>query len=258
MVSPPNRKKKKKKKKLNFLFIFLGNVYLQFGVFCGCDFQAVNGLLMGFYWTVWFPFCFDRFSNHCSFSKFVSFYLRFSIIFTAISLPFSLEENQENEGITLRAVWIAIQEMALCLIPSNNSWWRQRHGNSNRLSKQADLSNYCKRRVINSASLFRPQIMPSTKVETTSLRIFVVSDLHTDYPENMDWVRNLSGKRYKSDALLVAGDVAETLNNFVLTMSFLKDRFRHVFYVPGNHDLWCRREKLSYVSSIYLSVFSIY
>lgn len=92
--------------------------------------------------------------------------------------------------------------------------------------------------------------MPSTKLEATSLRIFVVSDLHTDYPENMDWVRNLSGKRYKNDALLVAGDVAETLNNFVLTMSFLKDRFRHVFYVPGNHDLWCRREKHSYLDSL--------
>lgn len=145
--------------------------------------------------------------------------------------------------------------MALCLIPSNSSRWRQRHGNSRHRPKQADISDYCKRHVISSASLFKPQIMPSTKLEATPLRIFVVSDLHTDYPENMEWVRNLSGKRHKNDALLVAGDVAETLNNFVLTMSLLKDSFRHVFYVPGNHDLWCRRENHSYVSSIYLSVF---
>lgn len=139
--------------------------------------------------------------------------------------------------------------MALCLVPSNSRWC-QRHGNSSHFPKQADLSNYLKRHVISSTCLFRPQITPSTMVEATSLRTFVVSDLHTDYPENMDWVRNLSRKRHKNDALLVAGDVAETLNNFVLTMSLLKDRFRHVFYVPGNHDLWCRREKHSYLDSL--------
>ncbi|OVA10771.1 Phosphoesterase domain [Macleaya cordata] len=74
------------------------------------------------------------------------------------------------------------------------------------------------------------------------LRVFVLSDLHTDYSENMSWVKCLSTKRYKKDVLLVAGDVAETYNNFILTMSLLKDRFKHVFYVPGNHDLWCRWE----------------
>lgn len=91
--------------------------------------------------------------------------------------------------------------------------------------------------------------MPSTNTEANGLRVFIVSDLHTDYPENMTWVRDLSKKRYKNDVLLVAGDVAETYMNFMLTMSLLKDRFEHVFYVPGNHDLWCRREDHSYFDS---------
>lgn len=69
----------------------------------------------------------------------------------------------------------------------------------------------------------------------------MLSDLHTDYSENMTWVECLSTVKHKRDVLLVAGDVAETYNNFVLTMSLLKERFEHVFYVPGNHDLWCRR-----------------
>ena len=84
-------------------------------------------------------------------------------------------------------------------------------------------------------------------------RVFVVSDLHTDYAENMKWVKCLSNARYKNDVLVVAGDVAETYDNFVLTMSILKDRFEHVFYVPGNHDLWCRRDGEDYVRNISLT-----
>lgn len=87
------------------------------------------------------------------------------------------------------------------------------------------------------------------------VRVFVVSDLHTDYPENLAWVRSLRSSQPKrtqmdKDVLLVAGDVAETYSNFVLTMSLLKERFQHVFYVPGNHDIWCRREGQNYVDSL--------
>ncbi|XXG60451.1 hypothetical protein AAC387_Pa04g2359 [Persea americana] len=81
-------------------------------------------------------------------------------------------------------------------------------------------------------------------------RVFVLSDLHTDYPENMAWVKCLSTVKYRGDILLVAGDVAETYKNFVLTMSELKDRFQSIFYVPGNHDLWCRLDGENYLDSI--------
>ncbi|XP_011046109.1 PREDICTED: uncharacterized protein LOC105140812 isoform X3 [Populus euphratica] len=94
--------------------------------------------------------------------------------------------------------------------------------------------NYC---------ITRPQIpSPPLSREALGFRVFVLSDLHTDYPENMNWVKSLSTKAYKNDLLLLAGDVAETYHNFYSTMSLLKDRFQHVFYVPGNHDLWCRSE----------------
>ncbi|KAK3027619.1 hypothetical protein RJ639_042372 [Escallonia herrerae] len=97
----------------------------------------------------------------------------------------------------------------------------------------------------------RPQVPPLANGEAVAgLRLFVLSDLHTDYPENMTWVKSLSTTRHKKDVLLVAGDVAETCKNFVQTMSILKDRFEHVFYVPGNHDLWCRWEKDDYTDSL--------
>lgn len=105
--------------------------------------------------------------------------------------------------------------------------------------------------IITPSRIVRTHILPSVQAETIGSRVFVVSDLHTDYLENMSWVRSLSSNRYKKDVLIVAGDVAETCGNFVLTMSLLRERFQRVFYVPGNHDLWLRREKRNYFDSLY-------
>lgn len=112
------------------------------------------------------------------------------------------------------------------------------------------LSANC-RRNFKQECIKRPQIFPSANGEAVGLRVFVLSDLHTDYTENMTWVKRISVVKHKKDVLLVAGDVAETFKNFLQTMSLLKDRFEHVFYVPGNHDLWCRWEKDDYVRNIY-------
>lgn len=100
------------------------------------------------------------------------------------------------------------------------------------------------------ADITRHKIIPSARVDTVGLEVFVVSDLHTEYAENMSWVKGLPKKRKKKEVLLVAGDVAETYENFVLTMSLLKASFEHVFFVPGNHDLWLRREKEKYIDSL--------
>lgn len=111
------------------------------------------------------------------------------------------------------------------------------------------LSASC-RRITRWKCTTRPGIFPPVSKDTTGLRVFVLSDLHTDYSENMAWVKHISIVTHKKDVLLVAGDVAETYKNFVQTMSLLKDRFEHVFYVPGNHDLWCRWEKEDYHDSL--------
>lgn len=109
-----------------------------------------------------------------------------------------------------------------------------------------------KKRIIKSYIQRPPILAPSNNggAFEDALRVFVLSDLHTDYSENMFWVNRLSTKRYRKDVLLVAGDVAETYNNFVLTMSVLKDRFKHVFFVPGNHDLWRRSKGEKHLDSL--------
>lgn len=124
------------------------------------------------------------------------------------------------------------------------------------LSRLPHRSNYFSQRILNNhgrrmkkVDLERPRIIPPVLGVTSGLRVFVVSDLHTDYAENMKWVKCLSSINYKNDVLLVAGDVAETYDKFVVTLSLLKERFQHVFFVPGNHDLWCRRDGENYVRS---------
>ncbi len=80
-----------------------------------------------------------------------------------------------------------------------------------------------------------------------TMKVFTVSDLHTDYAANMEWVKGLSSSLYQPDTLIVAGDVADTLHTFTITMSILKEKFQHVFFVPGNHDLWCKSSEDSHV-----------
>eukprot|EP00249_Psilotum_nudum_P005849 c19277_g2_i4 orf=64-945(-) len=96
--------------------------------------------------------------------------------------------------------------------------------------------------------------MPSQSVgpplSTSSMRVYAVSDLHTDYPENLEWLRRLSSSAYIQDTLIVAGDVAEKLETFVTTMTILRNRFQHVFFVPGNHDLWCRHDEYKHIDSL--------
>lgn len=138
--------------------------------------------------------------------------------------------------------------MVMRFIPSH-SCVSQKPMNLNYLSKHiAAISKY--KTDVKRGFIERPQILPLTSRDAVGLRVFVLSDLHTDYAENMRWVKSISTVRHKKDVILIAGDVAEIYGNFVLTMSLLKDRFEHVFYVPGNHDLWCRREGEDYVRNI--------
>ena len=139
-------------------------------------------------------------------------------------------------------------QMVLAIIPSCLSL-SQKPSHSFGLPKKKSFGEH--ERSVKRNCIKRPQIVPSRNyAEAAGLRVFIISDLHAEYYENMKWVKELSNTRHKKDVLLVAGDVAETYHNFVLTMSLLTDKFEYVFYVPGNHDLWCRREAEDSVRNI--------
>lgn len=76
-----------------------------------------------------------------------------------------------------------------------------------------------------------------------AMRVWAVSDIHTDYAQNLQWVEELvtgssggaAAEGFKQDALIVAGDVSDDLATLEKTLQLLADAFAHVFFVPGNH-----------------------
>ena len=65
-----------------------------------------------------------------------------------------------------------------------------------------------------------------------------MSDLHTDHPANMEWLKSLPTPNPPEDVLIIAGDVASALHVLEATLRECLARFAKVFFVPGNHEAW--------------------
>jgi len=74
------------------------------------------------------------------------------------------------------------------------------------------------------------------------MRVFAVSDIHIDHSANATWIANLSVAEYQDDVLILAGDVTDIQKLLDWGLSILTKRFKKVLFVPGNHELWVRRE----------------
>ncbi|MGI5145248.1 metallophosphoesterase family protein [Plantactinospora sp. CA-294935] len=71
--------------------------------------------------------------------------------------------------------------------------------------------------------------------------LLAVSDLHVGYPENRTLVESFVPGS-DEDWLLVAGDVADRVEDIYWALRLLKERFSTVVWVPGNHELWTPRQ----------------
>ncbi|GIG86115.1 metallophosphoesterase family protein [Plantactinospora endophytica] len=71
--------------------------------------------------------------------------------------------------------------------------------------------------------------------------LLAVSDLHVGYAENRKLVESYRPGS-DDDWLLVAGDVGERVEDVYWALRLLKERFRTVVWVPGNHELWTPRQ----------------
>jgi len=74
-----------------------------------------------------------------------------------------------------------------------------------------------------------------------AVRLWSISDVHTDSPENRQWVEDLSTSDYRHDVLICAGDVSDDMDVLEETLRLFVERFGTVLFVPGNHDLWVRQ-----------------
>ncbi|WP_017624329.1 metallophosphoesterase family protein [Nocardiopsis chromatogenes] len=67
--------------------------------------------------------------------------------------------------------------------------------------------------------------------------LLAVSDLHAAHPDNRALVEGLRPDS-PDDWLIVAGDVAESVDRIAWALEVLRDRFAKVIWTPGNHELW--------------------
>ncbi|HEX7331909.1 MAG TPA: metallophosphoesterase [Pyrinomonadaceae bacterium] len=82
------------------------------------------------------------------------------------------------------------------------------------------------------------------------MRVFAISDLHTDFAANWNALQKISSGDYKQDALIIAGDIADSLAVISRTLVLLRSRFARVFYVTGNHELWVRMDNCHSVEKL--------
>lgn len=69
-------------------------------------------------------------------------------------------------------------------------------------------------------------------------KVYAISDVHFDHKCNEDWAHRIDDFEFQEDVLIVAGNLCDTRNALMRALTTLKAKFRRVFYVPGNHELW--------------------
>ena len=68
------------------------------------------------------------------------------------------------------------------------------------------------------------------------VRLAEQGDVHVDAARNRRWLARLRAR--PEDTLIVAGDVGTSLEDVGAALVEFRALFKHVFYVPGNHELW--------------------
>jgi 3',5'-cyclic AMP phosphodiesterase CpdA len=74
------------------------------------------------------------------------------------------------------------------------------------------------------------------------MRLAITSDLHVDHHAEVAALLAAAITRLEADVLVVAGDLTADGALLERTLATLRPCAREAVFVPGNHDLWCKRE----------------
>lgn len=67
-------------------------------------------------------------------------------------------------------------------------------------------------------------------------KLYAIADLHLGHQQNLDAWKFLSP--HPEDGLIIAGDIGEKAEHLRHAFSLATERFKQVFWVPGNHELY--------------------
>lgn len=68
------------------------------------------------------------------------------------------------------------------------------------------------------------------------MKLYAIADLHLGHALNRQELRNL--EPHLDDGLILCGDLGETTEHLELAFSAATSNFAHVFWCPGNHELY--------------------
>ncbi|KAH7317070.1 metallophosphoesterase-like protein [Stachybotrys elegans] len=67
-------------------------------------------------------------------------------------------------------------------------------------------------------------------------KLYAIADLHLGHQQNVEAWKTLTPR--PEDSLIIAGDVGEKAEHLRLAFGIARERFKQVFWVPGNHELY--------------------
>jgi 3',5'-cyclic AMP phosphodiesterase CpdA len=73
------------------------------------------------------------------------------------------------------------------------------------------------------------------------IRLAITSDLHVDHHPEVIPLLASAIRRHEADVLIVAGDLTASDDLLEKTLALLRPHAAEAVFVPGNHDLWCRK-----------------
>ncbi len=65
------------------------------------------------------------------------------------------------------------------------------------------------------------------------MRLFLGSDFHVDYRQNLDWLRALSRADFTDDVLIIAGDLSDELDLVKACFDELAPRYARLLFLPA-------------------------
>jgi len=77
----------------------------------------------------------------------------------------------------------------------------------------------------------------------SNTKVYAISEMHYDHIGHEEWVNSIHATKFLDDVLIIAGNVADSFRALERALIAVRAKFRRVFYVPGNHEMWITRNE---------------
>lgn len=82
--------------------------------------------------------------------------------------------------------------------------------------------------------------------------------MHYDHKCNEEWAHRIDDFKFQEDVLIVAGNMCDSRTALVRALTTLKAKFRRVFWVPGNHEMWVHTSESTKLADSFAKLMSVY